>query len=358
MSETPRTPLPLPVLAAIIAATAVTATLTPAAAAPIADARGITISCWRWGYEWATDDMRATMAQLPEVGANWVTIHPYAHVSRATGRVRWSAAERTDHIRKPIRWAKELGLRLMLKPHLSYWGEFDWRGDIGFGDDAERWQRFQETYHGWITHLAAVAAEEGADLFVVGTELRQFEPQVDYWRAVIKSVRKAYPGPLTYAANWDDFDRVGFWPELDLIGVQAYFPLTSSPEPSDRELRRGWQRAVAAMTALSEKHDRKVLLTEVGYPNADWAASTPWRTRRRHRGDTGLQARCLRTALDVAHHSDAIVGAFIWKWFPTTRDIGPADFTVQTREYKELLADVWSRGVAAPAATTTRPGDD
>jgi hypothetical protein len=41
-------------------------------------------------------------------------------------------------------------------------------------------------------------------------------------------IRKIYTGKLTYAANWDDFDKVPFWKELDYIGIDAYFPLSDA----------------------------------------------------------------------------------------------------------------------------------
>ena len=150
-----------------------------------ADLRGITVSCWRWGGEWADPEMKALMTTLPEVGANWLAIHPYAHVSRETGRVQWDPESSFEHVVRPIRWARELGLQIMIKPHLSYWGEFSWRGEVGWGDDELRWKRFRESYRGWITHLARLCEREGAHLFVVGTELRQTEGMSDWWQAVI-----------------------------------------------------------------------------------------------------------------------------------------------------------------------------
>ena len=53
--------------------------------------------------------------------------------------------------------------------------------------------------------------------------------------------RAVYKGKLTYAANWDgEFEEVAFWDALDVIGVQAYFPLTEERVPSVTKLTQAW----------------------------------------------------------------------------------------------------------------------
>jgi hypothetical protein len=49
-------------------------------------------------------------------------------------------------------------------------------------------------------------------------------------------------GKLTYAANWDKYDQVSFWDELDFIEIQAYFPLTAQTSPTAEEIKKGWNR--------------------------------------------------------------------------------------------------------------------
>jgi len=321
------------------------------------DLRGITVSCWRWGGEWAEPEMRALMETLPDVGANAFAIHPYAHVSRETGEVRWSAESSYEHVVRPIRWAKALGLNIMIKPHLSYWGEFSWRGEVGWGKDEVRWKRFRESYRGWITHLAAICEDEGAHLFVVGTELRQTEAMDDWWAAVIHEVRAAYRGPLTYAANWDDYDRVPFWKALDYVGVQAYFPLTQEKDPGLERLRVAWKGHAKTLAGFSRDVGRPVLLAEVGYTNSATTAARPWESSRGS-GSTAIQSRALRAALETVRATPEIHGVFIWKWFPTTRSLGPSDFTVQTPEFKSLLRDAWAprtRVLPAPQSKKALP---
>ena len=65
------------------------------------------------------------------------------------------------------------------------------------------------------------------------------------WRKLIARVRQHYRGPLTYAANFDQYNTVGFWDALDVVGVNAYFPLRDRLEHEGgrklkEELTAGW----------------------------------------------------------------------------------------------------------------------
>jgi len=158
-----------------------------------AEIRGMTISCHRSGRAWASDAMVDTMRELKNMGINWIAIHPYAQI-RSDGSVQsWSLEGRTeapDWLARPIREAHALGLKIMIKPHLAYWGSpFDWRGDISFTTDDE-WNQFFNTYDNWVTQLAHYCKD--ADAFVVGTELDKTIHHEKQWRRIIASVRTQF----------------------------------------------------------------------------------------------------------------------------------------------------------------------
>ena len=71
------------------------------------------------------------------------------------------------------------------------------------------------------------------------------------WRRIIAAVRKVTKAPLTYAANWTDYQRVGFWDDLDIIGIQAYFPVSDKKSASVAELHAGWARTMATLRPAS-----------------------------------------------------------------------------------------------------------
>ena len=217
--------------------------------------KGMTVSCQTWGAEWATPEMKSTMNELKSLGVNAIAIHPYARISE-DGRVQF----RRDvifHIVTPSKWAKELGQQFMIKPHLAYWGtRFRWRGDIDF-ENSDQWDLFFTTYKEWLVMIARIAEEYKADILCIGTEYRHSLKYDSSWREVIDAVRQVYKGKITYAANWDTYNKVTFWDALDYIGIQAYFPLVNSESPSEADLINAWHRVYNEIIPFAEQHNKK-----------------------------------------------------------------------------------------------------
>lgn len=107
----------------------------------------------------------------------------------------------------------------------------------------------------------------------------------DYWRDLVRSVREVYDGPLTYAANFDQYRAVAFWDALDLIGINAYFPLRhgSQPDIGTAELavllRQGWRDVLADIEELRVSRglsDQRIFFTELGYVRRRNCTIEPW----------------------------------------------------------------------------------
>jgi Glycoside Hydrolase Family 113 len=315
----------------------------PAAADPFAEVRGVTVSCLRAGEEWGSDDMVRTLATLADLGVNWVAIHPYGGL-RNDGTVGRSGIDRLyDHpywLVRAIREAHRHGMKILIKPHLAYWGSrFSWRGEIAF-DDAADWRRFFETYREWIVRVARLSRE--ADAFAVGTELDRTVGHEKEWRRIIADVRHEIDVPLTYSASWDSYESVPFWDALDAIAVQAYFPLVSHQGmPTDGELAAAWTRIAGRLSEFGKRHGRHVVLGELGYNRSLDAAIRPWDYRTSaDPAAEALQARCLDAALTAVSRTDGIAGAFLWKWFPGEFPRG--NFLVSTPAMRAVVARHWA----------------
>ena len=104
--------------------------------------------------------------------------------------------------------------------------------------------------------------------------------QLAHWRSLIAAARARYPGPLTYAANFDNYHEVAFWPELQAMGVNAYFPLRTPAEPaSDAVLEAGWTKVFDELAAHQRTLDvagKPVVFTELGYTRRDGCTVAPW----------------------------------------------------------------------------------
>ena len=142
-----------------------------------------------------------------------------------------------------IGYAHELGLKVMLKPHIDILKEDRWRGEIGPSFDEAGWSAWFDAYRSFILHYAALARDAGADLFSVGCELDATVRRVPEWRSVIAAVREVYPGPLIYADDQAESDptAVSWWDALDYIGMDAYPTLSYEPRPSISSLCYGWE---------------------------------------------------------------------------------------------------------------------
>jgi hypothetical protein len=216
---------------------------------------------------------------------------------------------------RPIAEAHRLGLKIMIKPHIAYWGSrFSWHGAIEF-DDAEQWRRFFDSYEGWIALVARLAHD--ADAFVVGTELDRTVRHDAAWRGIIAAVRAETAAPLTYSAGWDHFDEVPFWDALDAIAIQGYFPLVDHGGlPEQRELDLAWEHLTARLEEFGRQHSRNVVLGELGYNLSSDAARRPWEYAQGGDDAEEVQRRCLDSALRALSRSQIVAGAFLWKWFP------------------------------------------
>jgi len=292
------------------------------------------------------------MQDLTAIGANWVAIHPYAGI-RADGTVRHRPIDPQNppqHLVRPIAEARARGLRILIKPHLAYWGSpFRWRGEIDFDDDAS-WERFWTGYREWILQLAAATRE--ADGFVVGTELDRTLGHAERWRELIAAVRTRTPAPLTYAANWTDFERVTFWDRLDAVGIQAYFPLAEEADTSESAIRSGWAALAHRLGQFSREQNKPILLTELGYSRARRAPVEPWASRTENDpAAEEMQQRCMRIALAAIEDEPRIVGAFLWKWFPRPHPVG-RNFRLATPAMQQLIREAWLDAPETPVQMT------
>ncbi len=101
-----------------------------------------------------------------------------------------------------------------------------------------------------------------------------------HWRQLIDAVRAVYRGRLTLAANFDNYNHVGFWDRLDFIGINAYFPLRASLDTALREadLAQSWRQVFAEIEAFRTAHDleQQIVFTELGYTRRKGVTVAPW----------------------------------------------------------------------------------
>ncbi|MBL4652635.1 MAG: hypothetical protein JKY53_07185 [Flavobacteriales bacterium] len=99
------------------------------------------------------------------------------------------------------------------------------------------------------------------------------------WRELIAKTRQTYSGKLTYAANFDNYQYVSFWDDLDFIGINAYFKLKDiDKETSEEVFTNSWMEILDTITSFKKQHDftQPVLFTELGYTYKNNCTVEPW----------------------------------------------------------------------------------
>jgi hypothetical protein len=284
------------------------------------------------------------LERLQKLGANAVSLMPFAGqaaVDRPEMRYlsRHPASETDIGLIHAARRARARGFRILWKPHL--WVRGSWTGEIAMKSEAD-WAHWWQGYRRYVLHHALLARWAGADLFSVGVELSKTMGREREWRELIADVRLFFSGPVTYSANWyGDLESAPFWDALDVIGVDAYFPLSSSPEATRADLEAGARQVARRLEAASRRHRKPVLLTEVGFPAHRGAWVEPHTEGGEYsEADQALAYEALFKGLG---RPSWLAGTFLWKAFSGEGgDRGRADFRFLGRRAETAVREYYS----------------
>jgi len=233
----------------------------------------------------------------------------------------------------------------MIKPQV--WIHGMWVGDVDY-DTEEDWQKWETTYRAYIMQFAELAAQHDVEMICVGTEYRKaVKKREAFWRKLIADIRSIYDGKLTYSANWDDFENVPFWDDLDYVGISAYFPLSEMDTPPKLLLSYRWSSKVKKLRKYSKKVGKKILFTEYGYLSVDGAAGKTWELEKKVASlDVNQQAQAngYDALLGSFWDEDFWAGGFLWKWFPAEFERGlEKEYTPQNKKAAQVLSKWYSK---------------
>lgn len=300
---------------------------------------------------------RSSLQELRALGASWISVMPFGFVSALDAEQvqfaddqepspspqRRSAGETNARVRRQIADAHELGLKVLLKPHL-WVGRGAWCGEIN-PSTPERAAHFFASYQRFALHYARLAESAGADLLAIGVELcalTAHDPQ--RWRQLIQQVRQVYHGPLVYAANWDEVARVPFWDALDYVGVQFYAPLADTIDATDEVMMARLAEHLNSLEDLARRTRKQVLFTEVGYKSIRGTAVQPhlWPEQLRGRPvevSLPAQTQAYRVFFQGVRLRPWVAGVYIWKWFsnPASTEEDAGGFSPRAKPAEAVL---------------------
>lgn len=289
----------------------------------------------------------AEIGYITTSNAGWVQFIPYGFCLPNDPEVSynpetWWWGESVEGTRFMIRSAHAQGLKILLKPHI-WIGGVGWAGNLTMDNEAD-WLTFESSYQAYIMRFAQIAAEEGVEMFCVGTELKGIvQDRPDYFGRLADSVRTVFNGPVTYAANWDNFEEVEFWDKMDYIGIDAYFPLLEADTPAVPDLIQAWTPTKAVLESYSQRYRLPVLFTEWGYLSVSKCGWRNWELEADLNNQAiNLQAQvnCYQAMFETFWEEDWFAGGFSWQWYadhPNAGGLQNRDHTPQNKPALDVL---------------------
>jgi hypothetical protein len=212
-------------------------------------------------------------------GGNWIGVNYFLRQSNATSDdIHFEERTPTKDVwTNFIQEAHKYNLRVLLKPLVVCGGECLFINIVP--ENVTSWfSRYEEI----ILNISIMAQEVEADALSVGLELLQISntKYTSNWKNVIQTIRsEGYKGLLTYCSIFFPVEtqNIGFWDELDFIGMDFYLPLLNITQngsiPSQEDMTKRFSHYFQFFkTWFNEQSpnvtSKPVVFTEVGYPSS------------------------------------------------------------------------------------------
>lgn len=210
-----------------------------------------------------------------------------------------------DELIKIITYAKELGLRVILKPLVNC-KNGTWRAHINFFDQEvvcePKWSNWFKSYTKYQLHYANIAEQMECEMFIVGCEMVQAERRADEWRKLIQDVKKVYTGLVSYNTDKYQEDNVTWWDAVDVISSSGYYSI------------HDWDNQIKRIEKVVQKYNKPFFFAEAGCPSREGSSHIPnnWE----HVGALSLeeQANYYQVMFDKCKDVDWIKGFGLWDW--------------------------------------------
>ena len=290
------------------------------------------------------------LTSLNRINANWIAVIPYAYTPKDESAVyfyhehpHWWG-EGVEGAMATIVMAKKLGIKVMLKPQVWVIGD-GWPGEFEATSE-EDWKKWEIDYSNYILTYAKLCDSLEVDLLCIGTEYRQAViKRSAFWTHLIKEVRKYYSGKLTYAANWDNYENVDFWNEVDFIGIDAYFPLSPDKTPSVHDLMQSWSEQSEQLEDFCNTYKMKAIFTEYGYQSCDYSAYKQWENKGNNEVNLLAQQNAYEALYRSIWNQEWMLGGFLWKWHAHDDKAGGSEndrFTPQNKPAEKIIQQYYS----------------
>ncbi len=325
-----------------------------------------------WAGDFGTGEFAKSLQQLAADHADSVSlVVPYyqSNITSTDIGPGWNTPTDAALI-KGIDAAHALGLNVMLNIHVDP-RDGNWRALIN-PSDRNAWFA---AYGQILNHYADLAQLHHVEELCIGTELIKMASPLsdagntDAWKALIAGVRGRFSGKVTYSANHggingiDEKSTIGFWNDLDSIGLSAYHPLDVHGSGSIAALKADWsQWDTAEIHPLTVTAHKPVLFVEAGYRSITAAHKDPSNWSMGGCYDGAEQARDYEALFSAWGGESSMAGSFLWDWKskPGAGGAGDTAFTPQGKPAEQVMAHWYGGGGDLPENDplfTTNPPD-
>ncbi len=292
------------------------------------------------------------LALLKKDGVDWIAVQTawYQKTDASTHIFPDPTLTPTDaSVTRLIRAAHQDGFRVFLNPFVNSLTGNGWQANF-HPRSVTAWFR---SFDGYLAHYAKLAQIDHADLLAIGDEFQSLDDVLSYrpyWLHAIAVARRYYKGPVTYGANYPDYQQVTFWTALNDVGIDAYFPLSQAPDPTVQELRAAWNREADAIEAWRQRSglaEKPFLITELGYPSENRADAEPGAWYPHQPVNLSMQQKLYLATFETIYQRPWLRGIF-WFWWanPSNPDWegGPGDngYTLKGKPALKVLREYFT----------------
>lgn len=243
------------------------------------------------------------------LGANAIGLNFPLYTEGSTSTEVFPGQETPDPkvISRMVSAATARGLRVAVRPLLDeevlQETPGGWRGNIEPSDVGQWFESYTDAITPYV-----VAAAEGADEFVLASELTSMQQYRERWADVKEAAVAEFAGALTFTFNWDAID-VEYELMADLLGLDLYFDVDLDDSASVKEISAALE---AHLQAKPESLRTRMVAQEVGIAGQSGMYRHPWRW-----GDPSgefrpeIQVNWFAAACAAVHAMD-LQGIYFW----------------------------------------------
>lgn len=304
---------------------------------------GFNLISWNNFGSGGTSVWENAVQSLHDAGFDEVSLSPVRFYQPGSGSIASSSSSGPElsHIAAGIVKAKSLGMRVTVNPFVEPENFTQWRGLYDPTPGSSESINFWNDYQQYVGDVATMAQANGADSMTIGTELRSLVRNTGNsanWSQLINDVDSKFAGSIGYSANWDNYNHAtiagAIWdhPEIDFLGIDAYFPEIVSQAQADASgafgneafinaARDGWNQLLddeilPYAAARQNGSGLAVEFTEVGYLPYNRTGVEPQNSSGQalDSDEQNMMFAGLMRAFDGRLESDGLLAAHIWQW--------------------------------------------